>query len=147
MPVLTPWCARKQRESISAHQGYLYLKVTYHYGIKTISYVNMRFYMLIISKGYSWHRSLFPPVTTGGCLHCCPQECLPQHPCETPLGAGRAHLGLLWRGACTGTLQPPTRPHCGCWHECFAVASQPGPRQAASQGQARLTPFLSQKCY
>lgn len=72
IPVLMYWYARKQRGSISAHRGCLYLNVTYHYGIKMISYVHMRFYVLLISKGYSanmlpwaiWHRSRFPPVTT-----------------------------------------------------------------------------------
>lgn len=140
IPVLTSWCARKQRGSISAHQGYLDLNVTYHYGIKTISYVNMQFYVLIISKGSSantlpWalcHCSLFPPVTTGGCLQRCPQQCRPQKPCEIPLGAGRALERSSAAGACTGTLQPPTR--CSFRHECFVVASQPGPRQAACQG-------------
>lgn len=72
IPVLIYWCARKQRGSISAHQHYLYLNVTQHYGIKTVSYVNVQFYVVIISKGCSanmlpwaiWHHSCFPPVTT-----------------------------------------------------------------------------------
>lgn len=113
LPVLTYRCARKQRGNISAHQDYLYFNVTFHYDIKTISHVNMQFYVLVTSKGYCanmlpwaiWHRSRFPPVTTR--LHRCSQECQPQKPWETPAGAGRAHLGLLWERA-----QGPCSP----WH-------------------------------
>lgn len=78
--------------------------------------VNMQFYVFIISKGYSanmlpwaiWHCSCSPPVTTQR-LHRCSQECQPQKPCEIPVGAGRAHLGLLWERS-SSAAQGPAGP-------------------------------------
>lgn len=64
---------------------------------------------------------------------------------RSPMKSQWELVGSPWRAplgeehfSSTGTLPAPTRPHCGCWHECFAVTSQPGPRQGSKDRQGLL---------
>lgn len=144
IPILTYWGARKQRGSISAHQSYLHLKGIYQTDIL----------LLICNSMCSLFQKTILPICFPEPCDTVPVPLLSLAGCtaaprntghRSPVKSQWELEGSPWRAALgeeqfssTGTLPAPTQPRCGCWHEWFAVTSQPGPRQGSKDRQGLL---------